>query len=236
MHASARAEQLALALASVDVLIVDDNLEIVELMKRALRADGHSIEVAHTCGELEAAVEARAFDIIILDVELPDCSGIDACRKLRMHDDATPVMIVTAHDSVADRVEGLDAGADDFLGKPFDVSELRARVRAIIRRGAGLEKTWRCRDVVLELSRRRAFVAGREVAITSREWAILDVLAAARGKIVPRHELLAMIWGDDWDGAASSLEVLIGRIRKKLGKDLVRTLRGEGYALESLAT
>lgn len=178
-----------------------------------------------------AMAEVR-FDVIVLDVALPDGSGLELCRRARADASETPILLLTAHSAVRHRVEGLDAGADDFLGKPFAPAELRARVRALgRRRSLPTALAWQGRHVELDLARRRATAAGREVPVTAREWSILELLVAARGRIVPRARILDEIWGDEGPSAAASLDVLIGRVRKKLGDDVIRTVRGEGYAL-----
>jgi len=212
------------------VLVVDDEEHVQRVIAQALRADGHAVA---TAVDLATARElAFETDVIVLDLNLPDGSGIELCRELRAAGATTPILMLTALTQVASRVRGLDAGADDFVGKPFAVSELRARVRALGRRGAtprglviGLG------DVVLDFAGRRARRAGKEVAVTSREWAILEMLAKRGSRVVPKSELLEGVWGEASDSANDSLEVLIGRLRRKLSTDVIRTLRGEGYAL-----
>ncbi len=213
------------------VLVIDDEAEVRSVVARALRADGHAVATAE---DLESARErvAEGTDLIVLDLRLPDGFGLELCRELRADGSTVPILLLTALSQVALRVEGLDAGADDFLGKPFAVAELRARVRALGRRGAlprGL--TYRNDDLVLDVAGRHATRAGQEVAITAREWAILEILVRRAGRVVSRLDLLESVWGDASETAASSLEVLVGRLRRKLGSDLIRTLRGEGYAL-----
>ena len=213
------------------VLVIDDEAEVRSVVARALRADGHAVATAE---DLESARErvAEGTDLIVLDLRLPDGFGLELCRELRADGSTVPILLLTALSQVALRVEGLDAGADDFLGKPFAVAELRARVRALGRRGAlprGL--TYRQGDLVLDVAGRHATRAEREVAITAREWAILETLVRRAGRVVSRSDLLESVWGDASETAASSLEVLVGRLRRKLGSDLIRTLRGEGYAL-----
>jgi len=213
------------------VLVIDDEAEVRSVVARALRADGHAVATAE---DLESARErvAEGTDLIVLDLRLPDGFGLELCRELRADGSTVPILLLTALSQVALRVEGLDAGADDFLGKPFAVAELRARVRALGRRGAlprGL--TYRNADLVLDVAGRHATRAGQEVAITAREWAILEILVRRAGRVVSRLDLLESVWGDASETAASSLEVLVGRLRRKLGSDLIRTLRGEGYAL-----
>lgn len=213
------------------VLVVDDEAEVRSVVARALRADGHAVTTAE---DLESARErvAEGAELIVLDLRLPDGFGLELCRELRADGSTVPILLLTALSQVALRVEGLDAGADDFLGKPFAVAELRARVRALGRRGAlprGL--TYRNDDLVLDVAGRHATRAGQQVAITAREWAILEILVRRAGRVVSRLDLLESVWGDASETAASSLEVLVGRLRRKLGSDLIRTLRGEGYAL-----
>jgi DNA-binding response OmpR family regulator len=215
------------------VLVVDDHPELRALVAQALERDGHAVRQA---GGVEQAQQAlmEEVDVIVLDIGLPDGSGLSLCRELRADGVQTPILILTAHHRVAERVEGLDAGADDFLGKPFAIAELRARVRAIGRRRERAS-TLRVQlgDVVLDFGRREALRCGQAVPVTAREWAILEKLAAHGDRVVGRDALLESVWGDASSGAASSLEVLVGRIRRKLGEDVVRTLRGEGYGLGS---
>ena len=217
----------------VNVLVVDDSAELLELVVTALEREGHKVATLTTAAEASAWLLTESFDVVVLDIGLPDGSGIDVCRKARERGLSTPILILTARATVDQRVEGLDAGADDFLAKPFAVAELRARVRALGRRtGSMAARTWSHGAVELDFPKRRATVEGREVPLTAREWSILDVLAAARGRVVPRARILEEVWSDgDAVAAAASLDVLMTRIRKKLGSDAVRTVRGEGYAL-----
>lgn len=213
------------------VLVVDDEAEVRSVVARALRADGHAVTTAedlHTARRLVA----EGVELLVLDLRLADGFGLELCRELRAEGASIPILVLTALSQVALRVEGLDAGADDFLAKPFAIAELRARVRALGRRGAlprGL--TFESEDVVLDFGGRHATRAGQTVAITSKEWAILEVLVRRAGRVVSRVELLDSIWGEASETASSSMEVLVGRLRRKLGAELIRTLRGEGYAL-----
>jgi len=213
------------------VLVIDDETDVRSVVARALRADGHAVT---TGADLEAARERviEGTDLIVLDLRLPDGFGLDLCRELRAEGSTVPILLLTALSQVAVRVEGLDAGADDFLGKPFAVSELRARVRALGRRGAlprGL--TYIHDDVVIDFAGRHATRAGSVVAVTAKEWAILEMLARRAGRVVSRNDVLDGVWGEASDSASSTLEVLIGRLRRKLGPQIIRTLRGEGYSL-----
>ncbi|MFZ5445801.1 MAG: response regulator transcription factor [Myxococcota bacterium] len=213
------------------VLVVDDEAEVRSVVARALRADGHAVTTADDLQTARRRV-AEGIELLVLDLRLTDGFGLELCRELRAEGASTPILVLTALSQIAVRVEGLDAGADDFLAKPFAVAELRARVRALGRRGAlprGL--SYQSDEVRLDFAGRHATRAGRVVAITAKEWAILDVLARRAGRVVPRGELLESVWGESSETASSSMEVLVGRLRRKLGPELIRTLRGEGYAL-----
>ncbi len=213
------------------ILVIDDDADIRSFVARALRADGHAVAAVEDLVSARARV-AEGTDLIVLDLRLPDGFGLELCRELRGAGSTVPILLLTALSQVALRVEGLDAGADDFLAKPFAVAELRARVRALGRRGSlpgGL--TYRSGDVVLDFAGRHATRAGQDVAITAKEWAIMEILVRRAGRVVSRLDLLESVWGDASETAASSLEVLVGRLRRKLGADSIRTLRGEGYAL-----
>lgn len=213
------------------VLVVDDHEELRALVAQALERDGHLVRQA---AHIEQARQALLFepDVIVLDIGLPDGSGLSLCRELRREGIQTPILILTAHNRVNERVEGLDAGADDFLGKPFAIAELRARVRAVGRRRERAS-TVRVKfsEVELDFGRREAWRAGQAVALTSREWAILETLASRANRVVSKATVLESIWGEATMGAESSLEVLVARIRRKLGDEAVVTLRGEGYRL-----
>ncbi len=214
------------------VLVVDDNAELLELLRRSLEREGHRVSCVKTAADATTRLDADTFDVVVLDLGLPDGSGLDVCRGAREKGIATPILILTASSAVDRRVEGLDAGADDFLAKPFAIAELRARVRALGRRtGVPAARTWVRGGVDLDFAKRRALVDDTEVPLTAKEWAILDMLASANGRVVPRTQILEEVWNESDASAAASLDVLMTRIRKKLGSDTVRTLRGEGYAL-----
>jgi DNA-binding response OmpR family regulator len=213
------------------VLVIDDEADVRSVVARALKTDGHAVT---TAADLETARERvlEGADLIVLDLRLPDGFGLELCRELRAEGATVPILLLTALSQVALRVEGLDAGADDFLAKPFAIAELRARVRALGRRGTlprGL--IYRHQDVEMDFAGRHATRMGREVAVTAKEWAILEMLVRRAGRVVSRQDLLEGVWGEASETAAGSLEVLVGRLRRKLGPDLIRTLRGEGYSL-----
>ena len=213
------------------ILVVDDDLELLDLLSRSLRSEGHRVEEAPCLADARAALE-ELVDVVVLDLGLPDGSGLSLCRWLRKAGNEVPILLLTAQAAVADRVAGLDAGADDYLAKPFALAELRARVRALGRRRAVTGGSVRSiGDVGLDLERRKATRQQVTVDLTPREWTILDCLSARDGRVVSRLQVLEEAWGDDHEAAMASLEVLVGRIRRKLGKAVIRTVRGEGYAL-----
>lgn len=217
----------------MELLLVDDSLEVLDLVQRALERDGHEVRLATTIARAREQIAAAHPDVLILDVALPDGTGIDLCRVLRSEGVRCPILLLTAHGEVPKRVAGLDAGADDFLAKPFAIAELRARVRALGRRGPIDRPTAiELADTRLDLAARRAVRGGADVPLTAREWAVLELLVARRGRVVPRSTILEMVWGEISDGANSSLDVIMGRIRRKLGPNALRTVRGEGYAVD----
>lgn len=217
------------------VLVVDDDLEVRELLGSALTRDGHLVVAVGSAEEAQSIIfDERGTDVMVLDLALPDLSGIELCRTLRSAGCTTPILMLTAHSEVAQRIESLDAGMDDFLGKPFAVAELCARVRALARRRAtGLATPSFDRGGVhIDFASRRVTSDSKPLGLTAREWALLESLALRRGRVVPREELLIEVWGEVSEASSASLDVLIARIRRKLAIDVIRTLRNRGYALE----
>jgi DNA-binding response OmpR family regulator len=214
------------------VLIVDDHDELLDLVTRALTRDGHNVLTARTARDARGVLAENVVDLILLDLGLPDGSGQELCRALRRSGNSAPILVLTAQSAVSSRVECLDAGADDYLSKPFAIAELRARVRALGRRAVTVRTfAYERNDVFLDFAARRALVRGQEAPVTAREWSILELLAARVGRVVSRSEMLESVWGETSDAAGASLEVLIARIRRKLSSNVIRTVRGEGYAL-----
>jgi DNA-binding response OmpR family regulator len=220
------------------LLIVDDDMELRDLLVRALERDRHQVTAVGNVALARDELEQGVTDLMVLDLALPDGTGIELCRELRRMRSQLPVLMLTAHAEVSERVRALDAGADDFLAKPFAIAELRARVRALGRRSgvgdAGVDLPVLVHDqTVLDFVARRATRGGALVTLTAREWTILHALARSPQRLVTRAALFAEVWSDHGHASAASLEVLIGRIRRKLGERTIRTVRGEGYVLEA---
>jgi two-component system, OmpR family, response regulator len=215
----------------VRVLIVDDDQDVLAVLARALARDGYAVSTTDSIAEARTAV-AAGVDLLVLDLGLPDGSGLELCRELRCQGLTLPILILTAQTQVAVRVAGLDAGADDYLTKPFALAELRARVRALGRRGPALRSLVHTHNAVtLDLGIRRATRAGFEVPVTAREWAILELLVSRTGHITSRTDILSVVWDDTTESAGNSFEVLIARLRRKFGADFIQTVRGQGYLL-----
>ena len=217
------------------ILVVDDDADVRSVVRRALAAEGHVVDDASSIAAARHALAADVPHIMVLDIGLPDGSGLDFCAALRAEGFLFPILVLTARSEVALRVKGLDAGADDYLPKPFAVAELRARVRALGRRlgssvAAAVYGSKVVGDVVLDFTKRRATRADTEIPVTARQWAILEVLVSCNGRLVARTALLEQVWGDATEASTNSLNVLIARLRAKLGTNVIRTLRNEGYA------
>lgn len=216
------------------ILLVEDDTSLAAVLRSGFAEHGHEIVHAATASEgRERAVLGR-YDVIILDVMLPGGSGFDLCRELRARDIGTPVLMLTARDSVDDRVAGLDAGADDYLPKPFAFRELLARVCALARRPpTPLPRQVRVADLEVELSSRRVKRAGKPIELTAKEFALLECFVQHRGAVVDRATITAHVWDENHDPFTNVLEVLVRRLRRKIDDDfepkLIQTLRGAGY-------
>jgi two-component system response regulator MprA len=220
----------------VRILVVEDERPFRDALERVLRNDGYEVELA---GDGQAALRAlsiRTPDAIVLDVILPELDGIEVCRRLRAAGDHVPVLMVTALDAVEDRVAGLDAGADDYLVKPFSISELRARVRALLRR-AGFDDAgpMSCADLRLDPGGHQVFRGERRVELTITEFALLSLLLQNAGQVLTRGQIFDRVWGYDFGSGSRTLEVYIGYLRRKLEEAgeprLIQTVRGVGYVL-----
>lgn len=214
------------------VLLVEDDELLGDGLRSALLRDGHAVEWL-TDGEhaRRAVAQADAWDVVLLDLGLPRRDGMDVLRVMRQHS-SVPVIILTARDRVEDRIEGLDAGADDYLAKPFDIAELKARLRAVSRRHAGRATTEVAHgDLVLLPDSQEATWQGRRIELTRREFMLLSVLVENAGRVLTRDRLEQALYGWSEDVDSNALEVHIHHLRKKLAPDFIRTVRGVGYSV-----
>jgi len=213
------------------VLVVDDDPPLRRMLERTLVAEGFDVTVAADGGGALAAAERAAPDVIVLDVAMPAPDGLAVARRLRAKGLPTPILMLTARDAVPDRVAGLEAGADDYLIKPFAVQELVARLRALTRR-RGDSQTLSYADLVLDVGVRRATRAGRSIELTGREVGLLELLLREPGRVVTRERALAEIWDDA--ALDNVVDRYVTRLRRKLGDPpLIRTVRGTGFALRA---
>jgi DNA-binding response OmpR family regulator len=218
------------------VLIVEDERKLAELLARGLREEGHAADIAARGEDAVWMAEAAPFDVIVLDVMLPGGDGFAVCRALRERGVGTPVLMLTARDTVDDRVLGLDAGADDYLTKPFAFRELVARLHALTRRPPNpLPEVITIADLEVHLRAHRVRRGGRDVDLTAKEFALLEFFVRHRGQVVDRAAITAHVWDENHDPFTNVLEVLVRRLRRKIddGFDLklIHTLRGAGYRL-----
>ncbi len=201
-------------------------------VQQGLRDEGHAVDWVRDGREAEAAAAGGNYDLVILDLGLPRRDGLSVLRTLRAKGSDVPVLIVTARDAVTDRVAGLDAGADDYLVKPFDLDELAARVRAVMRRRAGRSQSiLRAGGLEIDAAEKRVRFRGREVALSAREYALLEALADRPGRVLSRAQLEERLYGWDEEIASNAVEVHIHALRRKLDPALIRNVRGLGYSL-----
>jgi two-component system response regulator MprA len=211
---------------------VDDDTSIRRMLERTLQADGYDVDVAADGGGALASVERRAPDVIVLDVAMPGLDGLAVARRLRQRGLAIPILLLTARDAVEDRVAGLDAGADDYLVKPFAAAELGARIRALLRRGREPRRVLAVGDVVLDIERRSASRGPRELSLTPREADLLELLLESQGRVVSRDQALARVWGDEAAATPNVVDQHVAHLRRKLGDPaIIATVRGVGFTL-----
>ncbi|MCL4181489.1 MAG: response regulator transcription factor [Verrucomicrobia bacterium] len=214
------------------ILVVEDEPRLLRSLAKALREEGYAVDTAEAGDDGWFKASTYDYDAIVLDIMLPGLNGWELLERLRQRKQ-TPVLLLTARDATPDRVRGLDLGADDYLVKPFDLSELLARLRAVIRRAVGRASSLiEVRDVIIDTRARSVMRAGRAVALTAREYAILEYLVLHRGEVVTRTALYEHLFDETDDTLSNLLDVHVFNIRKKLGADLVVTRRGQGYCVE----
>ena len=224
------------------VLIVEDDRQLRTSMTRGLREASHAVEQAATGEQAIALAKSNVFDVMILDVRLPGVDGLAVCRAVRAAGNRVPILMLTALDDVEDRIAGLDAGADDYLTKPFDFGELLARLRALGRRRLdAVPETLSVGDLTVDTARRIAQRGERRIELTAKEFALLVYLARNAGRVVSRGELLQHVWDDPHNSYSNIIDVYAGRLRRKIDDDagepaLFKTVRGMGFMLEAPAT
>ncbi|MDA8110108.1 MAG: response regulator transcription factor [Betaproteobacteria bacterium] len=212
------------------LLLVEDDRMIGEGVQKGLRQDGFSVDWVQDGRSAELALGAESYDCMLLDLGLPNRDGIEVLRSLRARHDDLPVVVVTARDAVAERIKGLDTGADDYVVKPFDLDELAARVRAVVRRREGrAEPVIEHLGLKLNPATHEASFEGKPLALSAREFAVLEALTARPGAILSRAQLEERLYGWGEEVESNAVEVFIHGLRKKLGTDFIRTVRGVGY-------
>lgn len=213
------------------VLLVDDSSRVRATVAALLRREGFHVTTASACADARAAVEAARFEAAIIDIGLPDGSGTDLCRELREAGHEMSILLLTARSEIEDRVRGLDAGADDYMPKPFAGAELCARLRALGRRGPRWSESLRAFGAIrIDHDRREVTKDGALVALTPRELDVVTLLAWADGRVLSRDHILETVWGEASERTSASLEVHVTRIRRKLDEGVIRTVRELGYA------
>jgi DNA-binding response OmpR family regulator len=214
------------------ILIAEDEPGIASFLRKGLEAAGYTTLVVEDGTIAATAARDRDFDLVILDLGLPGMDGNDALAEIRARGERMPVIILTARSGVADTVAGLELGADDYVTKPFSFEELLARVKARLRDPGSREADeLTAADVILELKTRKARVGDREVELSAREFILAETFLRHPGQVLSREQLLSNVWGYDFDPGSNVVDVYVGYLRRKLGKDLIETVRGMGYRL-----
>lgn len=218
------------------ILVVEDDHAVREALERALGFEGYEVAVARDGAVALSMLRDSPYDLIVLDVMMPHLDGLETCRRIRAGGDAVPILMLTARTAVDDRVEGLDAGADDYVPKPFALDELLARIRALLRRSLGdVSSVLKVKDLVIDPGARTATRDGREMNLTKTEFDLLHLLALTPGVVLDRDRIYDEIWGFDFATSSNSLDVYIGYLRRKTEfageQRIIQTIRGVGYVL-----
>jgi two-component system OmpR family response regulator len=220
------------------LLVVEDDTKLARALERGLQREGYAVDLAETGDDALSQASENDYDAVVLDVMLPGRDGFSVCRAMRSSERWAPVLMLTARDQVGDRIRGLDAGADDYLVKPFDFGELLARLRALIRRGPSERPpVLEVGDLHIDPAARVVTRAGRDIELTVREFALLQFLAQRAGEVVSREQLLEHVWDSTEEGSTNVVDVYIGYLRNKLDRPfrgkMIRTVRGIGFMLEA---
>jgi two-component system OmpR family response regulator len=223
------------------ILVVEDDADLSRQLKDALKDVGYAVDIANDGEEGHFLGDTEPYDAVVLDLGLPLIDGVSVLQKWRADGKSFPVLILTARDQWSEKVAGFDAGADDYLTKPFHTEELMARLRALLRRAAGhTTDTIDIGELSVDNRSARAFVNGMSIKLTSHEFRLLSYMATHRGRVISRTELVEHIYDQDFDRDSNTIEVFVGRLRRKIGTDRIETVRGLGYRLvdpaESKAT
>lgn len=214
------------------ILLIEDDTALGSAVREQVASDGHAVDWAMCLTDAKNSVRTTPYDLILLDLMLPDGRGVDFLRQQRTAGDVTPVIILTARDQITDRIEGLNAGADDYLVKPFDLFELSARIAAVARRYSGNPNPVVTHgELEIDLATRCVYKSGRAVDLTAKEWAIFEALIQRPGAIISKSQLEDRLYDFDTEIESNTIEVHISRLRKKLGKTMIETVRGLGYRL-----
>ncbi|WFR94672.1 response regulator [Rhizobium tumorigenes] len=214
------------------ILLVEDDDTLGSAVRDHIAASVHAVDWVRNLGDAESAANSVHYGLILLDLQLPDGTGIDFLKTLRKNGKETPVIILTARDQISDRIEGLNSGADDYLVKPFNLGELSARIMAVARRYSGSPQPMlKIGDLEVDQTQRRLIVSGKDVVLTGREWAVLDLLVARPGAMVSKDQVEEALYAFGSEIESNTVEVYVSRLRKKIGRDRIRTARGVGYSL-----
>jgi two-component system response regulator QseB len=215
------------------ILLVEDDFMLAKTIKNVLEDEGNVVDAVIDCENCEAALATTKFEIVVLDINLPKKSGLEILKGMRLRGDDTPVLILTARDSSAQKIEGLNLGADDYLAKPFDLEELLARIRSLLRRSKGIASAiLRCKNIELNSLNHTIYRDGEKVDLTPKEFALIKPLLENTDKVISRARLEELLYSWDDSLESNALEVYIHRLRKKLGTELIKTIRGVGYIIE----
>ncbi|TBW33787.1 response regulator transcription factor [Siculibacillus lacustris] len=216
------------------ILSIEDDPVLGQAVRDQIVADGHSADWVTRLADAESAIRTAVFDLVLLDLMLPDGRGLDFLKLLRSGGDVTPVIVLTARDQISDRIAALDAGADDYLVKPFDLAELSARIRAVGRRYSGNPNPLvTIGDLDVDLGGRTVHRAGRTVALTQREWSLFEAFVQRPNQLLSKAQLEERLYSFESEVESNTIEVYVGRLRKKLGAAAIETVRGMGYRLGS---